>query len=161
MCRFAQVAIQGTDYKAKLQEHVGVGNLPANYSGTRPPLSKATHPYEEAITMLAPADPTVAAVAAELLVMKVGGDAPPVSVFSGLTAAASDPADQDDNEPAAVYASDPDMPAEFNCISPEEAEALQAEIDAAEAAAAVAAAATTASTAAPTTGGMKQREFIY
>ncbi len=141
----AKVTIQGTEYKKVLHEQIGVINLPSNYAGTRGTLSKEMHPYEEAMSMFgAPAaasDPS-AAVAADLLVMKISGDAP-VTVFTGLTSAAGE---DSDNEGENAEVPDPVMPE--GCLTPGQVAELEASTS------------TESESPAPA-GGYKQREFIY
>eukprot|EP00428_Durinskia_dybowskii_P077443 CAMPEP_0170354994 /NCGR_PEP_ID=MMETSP0117_2-20130122/409_1 /TAXON_ID=400756 /ORGANISM="Durinskia baltica, Strain CSIRO CS-38" /LENGTH=508 /DNA_ID=CAMNT_0010609009 /DNA_START=73 /DNA_END=1595 /DNA_ORIENTATION=+ len=48
----AKVKILGTDYQVKLHDAVGGENLPSTYKGDRPALSKAMHPYAEAMSMV-------------------------------------------------------------------------------------------------------------
>lgn len=139
----AKVTIQGTEYKKVLQEQIGAANLPANYSGTRPALTKDQHPYGEAMALFGPADPA-ASVTADLLVMKISADAPE-TVFTGLSTRGEGDSDNEDN----AEVPDPEMPAE--CLTPGQVEELKAS----------GAADVSPSPTPAATGGYKQREFIY
>lgn len=51
--------LSGTEYKELLQKNVGLENLPSNYAGTLPALTREIHPYAEGLTVLSSAVPTV------------------------------------------------------------------------------------------------------
>lgn len=94
----AKVKILGSDYQAKLHEHVGVENVPTNYAGTGPTLTKDTHPYAEAMALTGAGqggDGTTVSVVGGMDSLKISGDEDgdsttiPATVFTTATTTAS------------------------------------------------------------------------
>jgi len=48
----AKVSIKGSEYKAMLIESLGMENVPANYGGTKAPLTHDIHPYAQAMEVV-------------------------------------------------------------------------------------------------------------
>jgi hypothetical protein len=79
----AKVNIKGTDFKALLEENVGLDCLPSNYHGVLPPLSAAIHPYAEAMALVG-GGALVAAAAAQLAQVKICAESAGETVFDEL-----------------------------------------------------------------------------
>jgi hypothetical protein len=147
----AKVKILGSDFQAKLHEHVGAENLPANYFGTKPMLTKDMHPYAEAMALAGAGQgsagnalkgdttdrtetPTTS-ISESLGSLKISGDSAPVSVFN--TAAPTSSTTAGEGSPAAAVFASGIATAKMDSPAKEESEPEVA------------------------TGGFKQRAFIY
>ena len=87
----AKVNIHGPDFADVVRENVGAENLPSNYFGDLPPLTKEIHPYEEGMMVHFGVNTTTAATdgtaVANSPVLKMSGSgdgdsASPVTVFA-------------------------------------------------------------------------------
>lgn len=135
----AKVKILGADYCKKIQEAIGAENLPSNYAGTRHALTKAMHPYAEAMRLVGACGSTE------------GGVAGLVDVTAGLKISATESASV--GAPVTVFATAAST-ASNTTASTESS-------DATPVAASPAPVEAPAESAPAPTSGFKQREFIY